>query len=238
NLRLWVIMSALRRGITTQEIFERTKIDLWFLDKLNNIIDMEKRLLSEPLTPELLWQAKRHGFSDEQIGTLADRLPEQVRETRHNWNIRPVYKMVDTCAAEFDAATPYFYSTYEQENEAIPYQGNKAVVIGSGPIRIGQGIEFDYCSVHSAWALQEAGFQSIMVNSNPETVSTDFDTSDRLYFEALDEESLRDILENEAGKNESNNPSITLVATFTIGTPVTLEMNGIVRLARGLTSIT
>mgnify|MGYP000731123913 CR=1 FL=1 len=115
--------------------------------------------------------------------------------------------MVDTCAAEFDAATPYFYSTYEEENEAEPMRGNKAVVIGSGPIRIGQGIEFDYCSVHSAWALQEAGYKSIMVNSNPETVSTDFDTSDRLYFEALDEESLRDILENEAEDNHAP-PSI------------------------------
>jgi len=111
--------------------------------------------------------------------------------------------MVDTCAAEFDAATPYFYSTYDEENEAEPIQGNRALVIGSGPIRIGQGIEFDYCSVHSAWALQEAGFKSIMVNSNPETVSTDFDTSDRLYFEALDEESLRDILENESRNDES-----------------------------------
>jgi carbamoyl-phosphate synthase large subunit len=121
--------------------------------------------------------------------------------------------MVDTCAAEFDAATPYFYSTYEEENEAEPLQGNRAVVIGSGPIRIGQGIEFDYCSVHSAWALQEAGFKSIMVNSNPETVSTDFDTSDRLYFEALDEESLRDILENESNENKSggNIPSPSIV---------------------------
>jgi len=130
-----------------------------------------------------------------------------VRQLRHDWHIRPVYKMVDTCAAEFDAGTPYFYSTYEAENEAEPYQENKAVVIGSGPIRIGQGIEFDYCSVHSAWALQEAGYKSIMVNSNPETVSTDFDTSDRLYFEALDEESLRDILENEGGGNDTP-PSI------------------------------
>ena len=208
DLRLWALMAALRRGITPQQIFERTKIDLWFLGKLNNIINMEKKLLAEPLTPEFLWQAKRLGFSDEQISTLADRLPEQVRQLRHDWNIRPVYKMVDTCAAEFDAATPYFYSTYEQENEAIPYQGNKAVVIGSGPIRIGQGIEFDYCSVHSAWALQAAGYQSIMVNSNPETVSTDFDTSDRLYFEALDNESLRDILENEACNNNDTTPSI------------------------------
>jgi carbamoyl-phosphate synthase large subunit len=197
DLRLWAIMAALRREITPGEIAEHTRIDLWFLDKLQNIINIEKTLLSETLTPELLWQAKRLGFSDEQIGTLADRLPEQVRQLRYTWHIRPVYKMVDTCAAEFDAATPYFYSTYEQENEAEPIKENKAVVIGSGPIRIGQGIEFDYCSVHSAWALQEAGYKSIMVNSNPETVSTDFDTSDRLYFEALDEESLRDILENE-----------------------------------------
>jgi carbamoyl-phosphate synthase large subunit len=210
DLRLWAIMAALRRGISAEELSQHTKIDLWFIDKLQNIVDMEKELLSQPLTPELLRQAKRLGFSDEQVGTLADRLPEQVRQTRHSWNIRPVYKMVDTCAAEFDAATPYFYSTYEQENEAEPLEGDKAIVIGSGPIRIGQGIEFDYCSVHSAWALQESGYKSIMVNSNPETVSTDFDTSDRLYFEALDEESLRDILENEGGNEFSGNtpPSI------------------------------
>ncbi|MCK4273313.1 MAG: carbamoyl-phosphate synthase (glutamine-hydrolyzing) large subunit, partial [Dehalococcoidales bacterium] len=198
DLRMWAIAAALRRGITPEEIADYTKIDVWFLDKLQNIINMEKTLLSETLTPELLWKAKRLGFSDEQIGTLADRLPEQVRQLRYTWHVRPVYKMVDTCAAEFDAATPYFYSTYEQENEADSLRGNKAVVIGSGPIRIGQGIEFDYCSVHSAWALQEAGYKSIMINSNPETVSTDFDTSDRLYFEALDEESVRDILENES----------------------------------------
>ena len=207
DLRIWALMAALRRGITAEALSERTKIDLWFTTKLQNIIDMEKKLLSQTLTPELMWQAKRLGFSDEQIGTLADRLPEQVRQQRHDWNIRPVYKMVDTCAAEFDAATPYFYSTYEPENEAQPLEGNKAVVIGSGPIRIGQGIEFDYCSVHSAWALQESGYKSIMVNSNPETVSTDFDTSSRLYFEALDEESLRDILENENGNGDAP-PSI------------------------------
>jgi len=207
DLRLWALMAALRRGISAQQLAEHTKIDLWFITKLRNIVDMEKQLLSQPLTPELLWQAKRLGFSDEQVGTLADRLPEQVRDMRRSWHIRPVYKMVDTCAAEFDAGTPYFYSTYEQENEAEPLPGNKAIVIGSGPIRIGQGIEFDYCSVHSAWALQESGFKSIMVNSNPETVSTDFDTSVRLYFEALDEESLRDILENEGGTSQAP-PSI------------------------------
>ena len=197
DIRLWAIMAALRRGITPEAIGQSTKIDLWFLDKMRNIVDMEKRLLGQQLSSDLLREAKQMGFSDEQIGTLADRLPEQVRRLRQEWNIRPVYKMVDTCAAEFDAATPYFYSTYEQENEAAAIASSKAVVIGSGPIRIGQGIEFDYCSVHSAWALQRAGFRSIMVNSNPETVSTDFDTSDRLYFEALDEESLRDILDNE-----------------------------------------
>ena len=208
DVRLWAIMAALRRGITPEAIADYTKIDLWFLDKLQKIINMEKTLLSQPLTPDLMRKAKRLGFGDGQIGTFADRLPEQVRQMRQEWHIRPVYKMVDTCAAEFDAATPYFYSTYEQENEALGEDVKKAVVIGSGPIRIGQGIEFDYCSVHSAWALQGAGYKSIMINSNPETVSTDFDTSDRLYFEALDEESVRDILENETSNNNGAPPSI------------------------------
>ncbi len=197
--RLWAILSALRRGISVEAVSRRTGgIDPWFLNKFSNIIEMEKRLLSEELTSDLLREAKRMGFPDSVIGTLADKLPEQVRDFRHQWGILPTYKMVDTCAAEFAARTPYFYSTYEQENEAIGLEGPKAVVIGSGPIRIGQGIEFDYCSIHSAWALHDAGVRSIMVNSNPETVSTDFDISDRLYFEPLDEESLRDILENEA----------------------------------------
>ncbi|MBF6600180.1 MAG: carbamoyl-phosphate synthase large subunit [Dehalococcoidia bacterium] len=200
--RLWSIMAAVRRGADLTALSRQTGVDLWFLHKLDNIVSMEKRLLAEPLTPALLRRAKRLGFSDVQIGTLADRLPEQVRGLREQWGIRPVYKMVDTCAAEFDAATPYFYSSYEQENEALPEPGKKALVIGSGPIRIGQGIEFDYCSVHAAWALGRAGYRSIMANSNPETVSTDFDTSDRLYFEPLDEESVRDILENEAGGGE------------------------------------
>lgn len=197
DLRLWALMAALRRGIEVNVLSEHTGIDPWFLHKFTNMINMERRLLSEPLTKDLLLQAKKLGFADDKIATLADKLPEQVRALRQRLGIKPVYKMVDTCAAEFDAETPYFYSTYEQENEANPLPDKKAVVIGSGPIRIGQGIEFDYCSVHSAWALQEAGVKSIMVNSNPETVSTDFDTSDRLYFEALDEESIRDILENE-----------------------------------------
>jgi len=211
DLRLWAIMAVLRREGTPEELSQVTGVDPWFTYKFQNIVAMERRLLSESLTPELLWEAKRLGFSDEQVGTLADRLPEQVRRLRHEWQIRPVYKMVDTCAAEFDAETPYFYSTYDRENEAEPLAGEKAMVISSGPIRIGQGIEFDYCCVHSAWALQEAGIKSIMVNSNPETVSTDFDTSDRLYFEALDEESIRDMLENESNNSGSSGGTPSIV---------------------------
>jgi len=208
DLRLWAIMAALRRDISPQVIFDATKIDLWFLKKMLNIVGMEKKLLSETLNPDLLRDAKRLGFGDEQIATLGDRLPEQVRDLRKQWNILPTYKMVDTCAAEFDAETPYFYSTYESENEAVPEDCNKALVIGSGPIRIGQGIEFDYCSVHAAMALSKAGYQSIMANSNPETVSTDFDTSNRLYFEPLDNESVRDILDNERNGCKAATPSI------------------------------
>jgi len=195
--RLWKIAAVMRRGMTAEKVSRATGIDPWFTRAMARIVAMERRLLSEDLTPGLLRSAKRLGFSDVHLGTLADRLPEQVRGLRGEWGIRPVYKMVDTCAGEFEAVTPYFYSTYDQENEAEPLGGKKAVVLGSGPIRIGQGIEFDYCSVHAAWALQAAGTASIMINSNPETVSTDFDTSDRLYFEPLDEESVRDIIENE-----------------------------------------
>jgi len=199
--RLWALLGSLRRGATPEDLARLSGIDPWFLYKLQGMVRMEERLLAEPLTPDLLRQAKRLGFSDEMIGTLADRLPEQVRQLRQEWGVLPVYKMVDTCAAEFEAQTPYFYSTYgaeDGENEALPLAGDKALVIGSGPIRIGQGIEFDYCSVHAAWALQEAGVRAIMANSNPETVSTDFDTSDRLYFEPLDEEAVLDLLGNES----------------------------------------
>ncbi len=195
--RLWAILASLRRGATPDELRRLSGIDPWFLDKFDGMVRMEKRLLSEPLTPELLKYAKQAGFSDAVIGTLADRLPEQVRQLRQEWGVIPAYKMVDTCAAEFEAETPYFYSTYDSENEAEALPRKKALVIGSGPIRIGQGIEFDYSAVHAAWALQEAGVAAIMANSNPETVSTDFDTSDRLYFEPLDEEGVRDLLENE-----------------------------------------
>jgi carbamoyl-phosphate synthase large subunit len=200
DLRLWAIAAALRRDVPVARIAELSGMDPFFLAKLGEIVAMERTLLSQQLTPALVYRAKRMGFSDAQIGTLADLLPEQVRGLRREWNIRPVYKMVDTCAAEFAAETPYYYSTYETEDEAEPIERPAALVIGSGPIRIGQGIEFDYCSVRASSSLREAGVASIMINSNPETVSTDFDASSRLYFEPLDEESVRDTLENLLGE--------------------------------------
>ena len=200
--RLWAIFSALRKNVSVEKLCLITGIDPWFINSCKLIVDMEKSLLSQPLDYDLLKKAKKMGFSDDQIATLTDRLVGQIRQQRKEMGIIPVYKMVDTCAAEFEAETPYFYSTYEQENEAEPLEGEKALVIGSGPIRIGQGIEFDYCSVHAAWALQEEGTSSIIVNSNPETVSTDFDTSSRLYFEPLDEESILDIIDNETGEKD------------------------------------
>ncbi len=201
--RLWALLSTLRAGTTPLDLSRRTGIDPWFTERLERIVAMERRLLAEELTPTLLREAKRIGFGDAQIATLAGMLPEQVRSMREEIGLRPVYKMVDTCAAEFEAATPYFYSTYDAENEALREPGDRVLVIGSGPIRIGQGIEFDYASVQAAKALQGAGVRAILANSNPETVSTDFDTSDRLYFEPLDEESIRDLLENEAAGGEA-----------------------------------
>ncbi len=214
DLRLFAIAEALRRGMTVREIHELSRIDPWFLQKLRNIVEMEFKLGAtgwSGLTKDSFWQAKHMGFSDryiaECLGTrdggrgarsLAE-AEERVRQMRRVWDIRPVYKMVDTCAAEFEAETPYFYSTYEPngENEALPSERPRVIVLGSGPIRIGQGIEFDYCSVHCVWALQELGYDAIMVNCNPETVSTDFDTSDRLYFEPLTLEDILHIVENE-----------------------------------------
>jgi len=196
--RLWRLFAALRRGAPIDLIHERTRIDRWFLRKIARIVRFaEDDLQGRTPTPALLRAAKRMGFADADIATLTGMLPADVRRLRTQWGIRPVYKMVDTCAAEFEAVTPYFYSTYEQENEALPLAGPKAVILGSGPIRIGQGIEFDCCCVQSAMALRERGVAPIMVNSNPETVSTDFDASARLYFDPLDEESIASVLENE-----------------------------------------
>ncbi len=197
DLRLWALAAALRRGVPVDTVRRWTGIEPWFLYALLDITEMECELRERGADRNTLLRAKRMGFSDEQIAQLSGARAEGVRARRAELNLRPVYKMVDTCAGEFEATTPYYYSTYEQENEALPLGGRSSVVLGSGPIRIEPGIEFDYCSVHSAHALRQAGSHSIMVNSNPETVSTDFDTSDRLYFEPLDEEGVRDILENE-----------------------------------------
>ncbi len=215
--RLWRLFAALRRGATVEDVHQRTKIDRWFLRKLATIVRFaEDELQGKTPTPSLLRRAKRLGFADGDIATLAGMLPADVRRLRGQWGIRPVYKMVDTCAAEFEAVTPYFYSTYEQENEAEPLPGPKAVILGSGPIRIGQGIEFDCCCVQAAGALRDRGVASIMVNSNPETVSTDFDESARLYFDPLDEESIAAVLENEGvlGADASPGPAIPVFAQF------------------------
>ena len=196
--RLWRVFAALRRGATVDDVHMETRIDRWFLRKMSSIVRFaEDELQGKTPTPDLLRRAKRLGFADSDIATLVGMLPADVRRLRVQWGIRPVYKMVDTCAAEFEAVTPYFYSTFEQENEAAPLLGEKAVIIGSGPIRIGQGIEFDCCCVQAASSLRELGVAPIMVNSNPETVSTDFDASARLYFDPLDEESIASVLENE-----------------------------------------
>ncbi len=196
--RVWRVFAALRRGATVDEVNNATRIDRFFLRRMSSIVRFaEDELQGKTPTPDLLRRAKRIGFADSDIATLAGMLPADVRRLRAQWGIRPVYKMVDTCAAEFEAVTPYFYSTFEQENEAAPLPGEKAVIIGSGPIRIGQGIEFDCCCVQAAMALRERGVAPIMVNSNPETVSTDFDASARLYFDPLDEESIASVLENE-----------------------------------------
>ncbi len=197
--RIFVIAEALRRGIATvDEIHDITKIDKWFLYKIQNITDVEIRLMKEPLTPKLLHRAKDVGLADRSIAELTGKAQDEVRTQRLENGILPCYKMVDTCAAEFEAATPYYYSTFHaQEDEVQVSNARKVVVLGSGPIRIGQGVEFDYCSVHSVWALREMCIEAIIINNNPETVSTDFDISDRLYFEPLTTEDVLNIIDKE-----------------------------------------
>lgn len=196
--RLFVIAEAMRRGVTVSEINSITGIDDFFLNKILKIINMEKRLACTELSAELIAQAKKMGFADRSIAELTNVTADEVRQIRKKHKVQPCYKMVDTCAAEFEAATPYYYSTYSaQEDEVEVSSRRKVMVLGSGPIRIGQGVEFDYCSVHSVWALKELGVESIIVNNNPETVSTDFDTSDRLYFEPLTPEDVLNIIDKE-----------------------------------------
>jgi carbamoyl-phosphate synthase large subunit len=206
--RVWAVATGLRTGWSAEEVASHSGIDPWFVRELGRIIAVERRLSTDVLSDRLIWEAKRLGFSDAQIARHAGADVDAVRERRYAAGITPVYKMVDTCAAEFEAATPYYYSTYDEEDEAEPLPHPKAVVIGSGPIRIGQGIEFDYCSVQAAHALDAAGTRSVMINSNPETVSTDFDTSDRLYFESLDSESVGEILRHEGCGSDVSVPVI------------------------------
>ncbi|SFO02457.1 carbamoyl-phosphate synthase large subunit [Pseudobutyrivibrio sp. UC1225] len=194
--RIYCIAEALRRGVSYEKIHEITKIDVWFIDKIKILVEMEQRLANEELTVELLKEAKRIEFPDNVIAELNGKITEeQVRKMRYDNGIVAAYKMVDTCAAEFDAMTPYYYSVYGSENEAVQTTGRKKVlVLGSGPIRIGQGVEFDYCSVHATWAFAKEGWETVIVNNNPETVSTDFDIADKLYFEPLTNEDVESIV--------------------------------------------
>jgi carbamoyl-phosphate synthase large subunit len=199
--RPFQLKRALEAGISVDEIFEATKIDPWFLDQLVQILEWEQRYRdASEVTPDLLRAMKREGFSDRQLADLRGEREAQVRERRWKWGIRPTYNVVDTCAGEFPAQTPYYYSSYEDESESVPSDREKVVILGSGPNRIGQGIEFDYCCVQAVLALKEAGFETIMINSNPETVSTDFDVSDKLYFEPLTLEDVLEILHLEKPK--------------------------------------
>ncbi|HEX8702774.1 MAG TPA: carbamoyl-phosphate synthase large subunit [Myxococcaceae bacterium] len=199
--RPWFVAQAFREGMTVEQVHQLSSIDPWFLRKIEGLVQRAYTLQEygrlDQLPDEVLREAKAHGFSDRYLGQLLGYPEAEVRAYRHSKGIRPVYKRVDTCAAEFEAYTPYLYSTYEEEDEAPPTDRKKVLILGSGPIRIGQGIEFDYCCVHAAFALREAGYETVMVNCNPETVSTDYDTSDRLYFEPLTIEDVLEVAERE-----------------------------------------
>ncbi len=196
--RIYVIAEAIRRGVTYETIHDITKIDVWFIDKLAILVEMENALKTQPLTKELLLEAKRIEFPDNVIAKLTGKTTKDIKALRNEYGIHAAFKMVDTCAAEFEATTPYYYSCFKSENEVIKtHPDKKVLVLGSGPIRIGQGIEFDYCSVHSTWAFKQEGYETIIVNNNPETVSTDFDIADKLYFEPLTPEDVENIVELE-----------------------------------------
>jgi carbamoyl-phosphate synthase large subunit len=195
--RLFIVAEALRRGITIEQIFEWSKIDRFFLHKFQNIIQLDKEVSDNPSNLDVLTKAKRKGFSDIAIAKLWNMTEVEIYNLRKQNGLLPVYKMVDTCAAEFESSTSYYYGTYEDENESVVTSKQSVLVLGSGPIRIGQGIEFDYATVHSVWAIKEAGYEAIIINNNPETVSTDFSTSDKLYFEPLTVEDVMHVIEVE-----------------------------------------
>ncbi|ABA21515.1 carbamoyl-phosphate synthase large subunit [Trichormus variabilis ATCC 29413] len=217
--RIFAVRHALQLGMSPEEIYELTAIDPWFLDKMQQLLEVEKFLKRTPLkqlTREQMYAVKRDGYSDRQIAFATKTTEDEVRAYRKELGVTPVYKTVDTCAAEFEAFTPYYYSTYEEETEVIPASKPKVMILGGGPNRIGQGIEFDYCCCHAAYALKGAGYETIMVNSNPETVSTDYDTSDRLYFEPLTKEDVLNIIEAE-------NP-VGIIVQFGGQTPLKLAL--------------
>lgn len=217
--RIFAVRHAMQLGLSIEEIYELTGIDPWFLEKMQELLEIEKflkRTSLQQLTKEQMYEVKRQGFSDRQIAYATKTTEDEVRAYRKQLGVIPVYKTVDTCAAEFEAFTPYYYSTYEQETEILPTDKPKVMILGGGPNRIGQGIEFDYCCCHAAFALKNAGYETIMVNSNPETVSTDYDTSDRLYFEPLTKEDVLNIIEAE-------NP-IGIIVQFGGQTPLKLAV--------------
>ena len=198
DMRIWRIAEAIRKGISYEQIHEITRIDIWFIDKIAILVEMEQALKTQPLTEELLREAKRVEFPDNVIAKLTGKTEEEVKAQRLQYGITAAYKMVDTCAAEFEATTPYYYSVYGGENEAVSgHKKKKVLVLGSGPIRIGQGIEFDFCSVHCTWAFSKEGYETIIINNNPETVSTDFDIADKLYFEPLTPEDVENVVKVE-----------------------------------------
>ncbi|NNC91735.1 MAG: carbamoyl-phosphate synthase large subunit, partial [Acidimicrobiia bacterium] len=195
--RLFLVAEAIRRGVDSGELAGLTGIDLWFVDQIAGIVELRRELEVSRATAPLLRRAKQMGFSDGQLGYLQDTSAGEIRAARRDLGVVAAFKTVDTCAAEFEAQTPYFYSSYEEENETPPAGPNTVIVLGSGPNRIGQGIEFDYCCVHASFALQDAGYETVMINCNPETVSTDYDTSTRLYFEPLTVEDVLEVIEKE-----------------------------------------
>ncbi|MFI0774192.1 carbamoyl-phosphate synthase large subunit [Streptomyces sp. NPDC021212] len=226
--RINTVMGAIRAGATPQEVFDATKIDPWFVDQLFLIKEVADELAAaDKLGPELLAEAKRHGFSDHQIAGIRSLREDVVREVRHALGIRPVYKTVDTCAAEFAAKTPYFYSSYDEETEVAPRETPAVIILGSGPNRIGQGIEFDYSCVHASFALSAAGYETVMVNCNPETVSTDYDTSDRLYFEPLTLEDVLEIVHAEQQAGPVAGVVVQLGGQTPLGLAQALKDNGV-----------
>jgi len=226
--RINTVMEAIRAGATPQEVFDATKIDPWFVDQLFLIKEIADGLAAaDKLDPELLAEAKRHGFSDAQIAGIRSLREDVVREVRHALGVRPVYKTVDTCAAEFAARTPYFYSSYDEESEVAPREKPAVIILGSGPNRIGQGIEFDYSCVHASFALSAAGYETVMVNCNPETVSTDYDTSDRLYFEPLTLEDVLEIVHAEQQAGPVAGVIVQLGGQTPLGLAQALKDNGV-----------